>query len=124
MIALLDANTSHDTGAASCGCYGSGLYESCFLAGAFILITSTDMTPSYGMLRYSSMKRIDVDPKFCTGCGICIEFCPMKVLERSSELGEGGQCLAIPRFLEKCTLCRLCEFYCPSYAIAVEGERK
>lgn len=50
----------------------------------------------------------------CKGCGICVEFCPKKVLgvnhlEKIEVVNE-----------EDCILCRQCEMRCPDYAIFVK----
>ncbi len=69
------------------------------------------------------MKRIvtvNVNPDFCTGCHICVVFCPRHVLELSSEVGAKGVHLARAVRPEDCTACRLCELYCPDFAIAVQ----
>ena len=65
------------------------------------------------------MARIIVDKKLCKGCGICVEFCPRKVLEMSTEMDERG--FRTPRNTKEsdCTLCGLCEMYCPDFAICV-----
>jgi len=68
------------------------------------------------------MIRIYVDENLCTGCGICIEFCPKKVLSYSTQPSLRGTYSAQVENLEACTLCRMCELYCPDFAIAVEGE--
>ena len=67
------------------------------------------------------MKKICVDENLCSGCGICIEFCPKKVLSFSPHRNPGGVHPAQVDNLEDCTLCRNCELYCSGFAIAVEG---
>lgn len=67
------------------------------------------------------MFRIRVDNKLCKGCGICIEFCPMKVYDLSEELSERGVRYPLPKRCEKCTGCQLCEIMCPDMAIEVEN---
>lgn len=57
--------------------------------------------------------RVIVFPNWCKGCGLCVEFCPMKVLEQS---GDGRVVVAHP---EQCTACRWCELHCPDFAIFV-----
>ena len=64
--------------------------------------------------------KVYVNEEFCKGCGICAEFCPMKVLEVSNKITEKGFPVVVPKNLDKCTGCRLCELYCPHFAIAVE----
>jgi 2-oxoglutarate ferredoxin oxidoreductase subunit delta len=54
--------------------------------------------------------------RWCKGCGICVEFCPRKVLKLSAD---GKAIVAYP---EKCTLCRLCEVLCPDFAITVTNK--
>jgi len=50
----------------------------------------------------------------CKGCGICVEFCPKKVLAmdevEKAQVADGQSCIA----------CRQCEMRCPDYAIFVE----
>ena len=65
-------------------------------------------------------REINVNELFCSGCGICIQFCPHKVLEHSKEINAGDLDPAVVVNLEACTVCRLCELYCGSFAIAVE----
>lgn len=50
----------------------------------------------------------------CKGCGICVEFCPKKVLS----LDEVGKITVINESL--CSKCKQCETRCPDYAIFVE----
>ncbi len=60
----------------------------------------------------TSPKRIDIDLKKCTGCGICVEFCSHGVLALVA-----GHAEIVG--LDKCTVCRLCELRCPEPAILV-----
>ena len=50
---------------------------------------------------------------WCKGCGICIAFCPKKVLEMDAEDK------AVTVRPEKCICCCLCELRCPDLAIEV-----
>jgi 2-oxoglutarate ferredoxin oxidoreductase subunit delta len=79
------------------------------------------ITPGYG--KGERVRKINVDEGLCTGCGICIEFCPKKVLSRSKDRSLRGFYPAWVEDLEACTLCGLCELYCPDFAIVVEGEK-
>ena len=51
----------------------------------------------------------------CKGCGICVEFCPKKVLE-VSELEK----VVVARE-QDCIKCKQCEMRCPDFAIFVEN---
>jgi 2-oxoglutarate ferredoxin oxidoreductase subunit delta len=59
-------------------------------------------------------QEIIIDREWCKGCGICVAFCPEKVLE----LDEDEKVIVVSP--EKCTACRLCEFRCPDMAIEIE----
>ncbi|MEN6412227.1 MAG: 4Fe-4S binding protein [Veillonellales bacterium] len=57
---------------------------------------------------------LEINLKRCKGCGICVEFCPKKVLtvnelEKAEIVNE-----------KDCILCRQCELRCPDYAIFVK----
>ncbi len=60
-----------------------------------------------------------INRDWCKGCGICVHFCPKKVLELDKE----DKVVAVRP--EDCICCRLCEIRCPDLAIEIivaEGE--
>jgi 2-oxoglutarate ferredoxin oxidoreductase subunit delta len=56
---------------------------------------------------------VSVNRDWCKGCGICVAFCPTKVL------GMDGEEKAAVLRRDDCTGCRLCELRCPDFAIEV-----
>lgn len=63
--------------------------------------------------------RITIEPKLCKGCGICVAFCPKKVLRMSEKMNEKGFRLCEVASLGDCIACRNCEMFCPDMAISV-----
>ena len=64
-----------------------------------------------------------VDWDLCTGCGTCIEKCPVKALSFGEDLGV----FAFPVTkidLEKCIVCGNCRRFCPDGAIGVDKNSK
>ena len=53
----------------------------------------------------------------CKGCGFCIEFCPIQVLEESEEFNIKG--VHPPKVIDasRCVLCSFCTAVCPDFAI-------
>jgi len=65
----------------------------------------------------------DVEPlhiysRACRGCGICIAFCPHKVLDLNLH---GIPNISHP---EKCKHCLICDILCPDFAITGMRKRK
>lgn len=65
------------------------------------------------------MPRIEINTDWCKACYLCVEMCPRKVLEIDYTHFVNGLHPVIPAHPEKCTVCRLCELWCPDIAIAV-----
>jgi NAD-dependent dihydropyrimidine dehydrogenase PreA subunit len=60
-----------------------------------------------------------IDSKVCTGCGICIDGCPMDVIRMDEHIKK-----AVIKYPEDCMLCMFCERDCPEHAIYVSPEKK
>jgi 2-oxoglutarate ferredoxin oxidoreductase subunit delta len=59
--------------------------------------------------------KIVVVDRLCKGCGICVDFCPFKVLEMSI----APNSRVVVKNEIKCTKCGVCEIMCPDFAIFV-----
>lgn len=57
--------------------------------------------------------RVTVFPNWCKGCDLCVELCPVNMLQ----LGPGGR--VVVAHPDRCTACRVCELHCPDFAIVV-----
>lgn len=63
-----------------------------------------------------TIKKIDNDK--CTGCGICVDACPMDVIRFDEENN-----IAVIRYAKDCICCYNCEQECPTQAIYVDPIR-
>ncbi len=61
--------------------------------------------------------RVFINEERCKGCGLCITFCPSKVLERSDRFNTKGFHPPQAARPEDCTGCDMCGYFCPDYAI-------
>lgn len=77
--------------------------------------------------------KVAVNYELCKGCGICILFCPAKILVDDAPTAWGGHSPCLCEGGEtKCMLvrgkegvaCRLCEKRCPDAAIMIEVKEK
>lgn len=112
--------------------------------------------PHIDLLTWSEVVRVDgsvgnftvtirkkpryIDTDLCTGCGICWEKCPKRVIDDVFEAGLGYRkavytpfAQAVPKFpvidAENCTYfingkCRACEKFCPTEAIKFDQEEE
>ena len=60
------------------------------------------------------IRDVVADTAKCTGCGLCVAFCPESVLELK-ETANGQRSLAVAA--QKCTACYTCVGQCPQHAI-------
>jgi 2-oxoglutarate ferredoxin oxidoreductase subunit delta len=60
-----------------------------------------------------------IDKHMCKGCGLCINFCPQKILTFEKQLNAKGFYPATILDESKCTGCAICARMCPEAAIEV-----
>jgi len=63
--------------------------------------------------------KVIIYSEYCKGCGICIDLCPMKILDKSKKMTLDGYYPPVLVEPEKCTGCRVCEIVCPDIAVDV-----
>jgi 2-oxoglutarate ferredoxin oxidoreductase subunit delta len=64
-----------------------------------------------------------VDRSRCKSCGLCVKFCPQKVLVISDELNFLGYNSVAPQDISKCTGCGVCYTVCPDMVFEIiKGE--
>jgi len=68
------------------------------------------------IIAVDDMNEVEIYQGWCKKCGICIAFCPPKVLEAD----EAGY--PVVKDIENCTGCQWCEIRCPDFAIVVHKE--
>lgn len=71
-----------------------------------------------GQIDMGKIQKIRIHPH-CKGCGICVHVCTKHVLDFSEEYTEYASRRPIVKKLNLCIGCRLCELYCPDFAIDV-----
>ena len=58
------------------------------------------------------MSEIKVNLESCTGCGTCVDVCPVDVFEIQGDK-------SVPVRQDECLACKACEAQCPEKAIEV-----
>ena len=63
--------------------------------------------------------KVVIDRERCKGCLLCIRACPVKVLEKDTELNSSGSHPSKVVQQEKCIACGNCYEVCPDVCIEV-----
>lgn len=67
------------------------------------------------------MAKVTISENTCKGCGLCVNVCPKKLIELTSErLNSKGYYPAQVTDMDKCIGCAMCATMCPDSAITVE----
>jgi len=72
--------------------------------------------------RREKIFEVKIREERCKSCGLCVHFCPKKVLDFSERRNAQGYRVVYPRFPEKCTSCGICYLVCPDIVFVKEGE--
>lgn len=65
---------------------------------------------------------IEVDGKYCKGCGLCVDDCPQEVLALDMERLTPKGYHPVYLVAEGCTGCAICALVCPEAALTVYRE--
>ena len=68
------------------------------------------------------MAKISIDKDLCKNCLICVDVCPRKVYVTKDMIEEGRK-VPFPENADKCSCCRVCELFCPDFAITVSEKK-
>ncbi|BAU24098.1 tungsten formylmethanofuran dehydrogenase [Caldimicrobium thiodismutans] len=64
--------------------------------------------------------KIKILEERCKGCGLCVEFCPKKVLSLSGKRNLQGYKVVYIANAEKCNACGICFLMCPEVVFVEE----
>jgi 2-oxoglutarate ferredoxin oxidoreductase subunit delta len=68
------------------------------------------------------MNRVVIDPERCKGCGLCLSFCPKKILVFSETPNAAGYCPVLCVEEAKCIACTNCASICPETVFEIYKE--
>lgn len=68
------------------------------------------------------MYRVTFTEEYCKGCGLCVNFCPKKIIGFASHINRQGYNPATIVEMDKCTGCAICARVCPDVAISIVKE--
>jgi fumarate reductase flavoprotein subunit len=57
-----------------------------------------------------------VNPKLCSGCGVCVDYCPVNAITMENEVASINT--------DTCISCRACSVYCPRNAVDTEPVKR
>jgi len=63
-----------------------------------------------------------IEERLCKGCGLCVYYCPKKVLTMSDRRNDKGYQVVEVCDPDQCNACKICEINCPDFVIYVEKE--
>lgn len=72
----------------------------------------------FGELK-SALGTVEINKAWCKGCGFCVQYCPMNVLDTAAEYNAKGYHPPYVKVPERCRNCNFCELICPEFAITV-----
>jgi 2-oxoglutarate ferredoxin oxidoreductase subunit delta len=73
------------------------------------------------MNRKKKEERIRINSEQCKGCMLCVEVCPLKLLEKADGVNSKGLSYVRVKDPEKCISCGLCAVMCPDCVIEISG---
>ena len=66
------------------------------------------------------MDKVIISEETCKGCGLCVEFCPKKILKLSDDvINAKGYSPAVCIDQSECIGCTFCATVCPDSAIEI-----
>ncbi len=66
------------------------------------------------------MAQVSFNEELCKGCGLCVEYCPLKIIELSEKINSMGYHPAQIIDVNRCTGCAFCAMMCPDVVIRIE----
>lgn len=78
--------------------------------------------PAAGAAKSGPAFLVEIEDKFCKGCGFCVKYCPKGVLALRKERSRKGYFPAKAAAPENCTGCLSCTAVCPEAAIRIRKE--
>ena len=67
--------------------------------------------------------KVSFNQERCKGCGLCVEACPVKIIQLASNvINKKGYNPATVFEMEKCIGCASCATMCPDVVITVERD--
>jgi len=64
-------------------------------------------------------RKLQIYSERCKGCTLCVDVCPVNVLEMGKKVNKRGCQYVVLKDPEKCTRCGMCFVMCPDSALEI-----